>query len=78
MSSVKCGGDLHEDEPQNLTVGISIQNLIKIYDDVRVIHFFMETLKNMSFLLCFRISCSSVVQTPAVMVREREWLQWMG
>ena len=40
MSSVKCGGDLHEDEPQNLTVGISIQNLIKIYDDVRVIHFF--------------------------------------
>ena len=26
--------DLHEEEPQDMTVGISIQNLIKIYDDV--------------------------------------------
>ena len=31
-----CLEDLHEEEPQNMTVGISIQNLVKIYDDVRI------------------------------------------
>ena len=28
------GGDLHEEEPHDLTVGISIQGLVKVYDDV--------------------------------------------
>lgn len=27
--------DLHEEEPRDLDKGISIQNLLKIYDDVR-------------------------------------------
>ena len=27
--------DLHEEEPQDLEKGICIQNLLKIYDDVR-------------------------------------------
>ena len=26
--------DLHEEEPHNMKIGISIQNLLKIYDDV--------------------------------------------
>ena len=29
-----CLEDLHEEEPHNMTVGISIQNLVKVYDDV--------------------------------------------
>ena len=31
-----CLEDLHEEEPHNMTVGISIQNLAKIYDDVSI------------------------------------------
>ena len=31
-----CLEDLHEEEPHNMTVGISIQNLVKIYDDVSI------------------------------------------
>ena len=29
-----CDTDLHEEEPRDMTVGISIHNLLKIYDDV--------------------------------------------
>ena len=31
-----CVEDLHEEEPQDMTIDISIQSLLKIYDDVHV------------------------------------------
>ena len=33
-SRVDCDPSAHEDEPKDLPVGISIQNLTKVYDEV--------------------------------------------
>ena len=41
---MRCSGggvreeDLHEEEPRDMTIGISVQNLVKIYDDVGFTH----------------------------------------
>ncbi|CAI8007467.1 ATP-binding cassette sub-family A member 3, partial [Geodia barretti] len=42
----RSGDDLHEEEPRNMAVGISVQNLIKIYDNNKLSKCFQSSTKH--------------------------------
>lgn len=72
--------DLHEEEPRDLDKGISIQNLLKIYDDVRKLLFtylYIHVLKagdpvfcSCVHVLCVHMSCmgGGVVRFPFLII----------